>query len=151
MKNLSRKKAREKLEDLKKQTKELEDSLNSPASLFEEIEEVSDIYAELGLEEPTLADVDFLPKEMRERQLAFIHMQHIEKLFNGTWIPNWRDTREQKWYPYFRDTGSGVVFYISCYDSSYDFGSVAYFKDKATADFVGTKFLHLFKILAKAK
>lgn len=153
MKKLSntRKEAREKLENLKKEVESLEKVLNSPASLFTDIDNISDVYAELGEEEVSAADFDFLPKGTREEQLAFAHVKALERLFNGKWIPNWKDTNEQKWYPYFRDTGSGLVFGFSyyCYWGYCD--SVAYFKDKATSDFIGTKFLYLFKILAKAK
>lgn len=75
-------------------------------------------------------------------------IKDIEKYFNQGWKPNWKNTKEHKYYPYF-SSGSygGLVFYISsCFISDFS-GGVSFYKTKEISDFVGRTFIKEYKNL----
>jgi hypothetical protein len=118
--------AKKELIELKSRLLYLEKFIKEPEDLFNKVKNYDDVCKELN--------------EPRE-SCPYKKIKQIEKLFNGSWIKNWLDKNQQKWYPYFEFTGSDLVFYRSfCYHCSSD-GQVAYYKDKKTSDFVGKTFL----------
>lgn len=142
---MNRNKAKEELKKLKQKEVELLEIINSSQSLFDNVKEVKDVYDELNENEPTEADFDFLPKEIRKKLLAYTHFKNIERLFNGDWKPNWKNTSEYKYYPWFKNENSGLVFGSSYCDLWGFVGSVAYFKDEQTSNYVGKTFINLYK------
>ena len=107
----------------------------------------SQVCKELGEKEFTIKDFKDFPKYLQENQLAYIQIKQVEKYFNGTWIINWLDSNQYKYYPYFKNTSSGLVLYgCHCYDW-FSHGLVAYYRDEETAKHVGTHFKHIYQKL----
>ena len=74
----------------------------------------------------------------------------IARALNQGWKPNWNDSNEQKWYPYFSFGSGGFSFVFTSYDYTFTIasgGSRLYFKSKTLAEYVGRQFVEKYKIL----
>lgn len=140
--------ALKRLTSLEDEAKKLRKIIEEPQTLFEKINNYSDVCKELNIEELDEDNFSFLPKEQRKKQLAFHKIQNIIKLFNEDWKINWKDQNQYKYYPYFQIDGSGgLVFDCSHYHyHGFHFG-VGFYKDKETSDFCGKKFIKIYKNL----
>lgn len=115
-------------------------------NLFESIDNIDDVYKELGRNKPTLKDYSFLPKEKRERALNSQYIDDISELFNEGWIPNFDNRQQYKYYPYFIKESSGWRLDVVSFQSFSSFcGSGFYFKDRESATFCANKFLDIYK------
>lgn len=88
-------------------------------------------------------------EELKEKEetCPYKMIKQVEKLFNGEWKKDWNGTNRIKWYPWYEQTGSGLVFSHSCsYCVSFG-GQVAFYKDKQTCDYVGKHFISIYKQL----
>lgn len=119
--------------------------LYNKISLFDKVKNYSDVCSILNTRILTIEDFSFLPENERLRALNFHKVKNIEKLFNGKWILNWKDSKQQKWYPYFTIGNNGLGFGGSLCHRDYSYGSVGYFLDEKTSDFVGKTFLDIYK------
>lgn len=74
-------------------------------------------------------------------------MNHIRKVLNEEWEPNWSNSSELKFYPWFdMSSGSGLSYYD--FDNDYSsslVGSRLCFKSSALARYAGTQFIDLYK------
>lgn len=120
--------------------------LLSKISVEDRIKDYSDICDELAEKPLVIEDFAFLPEYQRKKALASAKLNQIAKLLNGKWQPNWTDTSENKWYPYFEFTGRGLVFHCS-YFHDLSFDGLVVFKDEQTATFVGKTFIQLYEDL----
>jgi len=104
----------------------------------------TDICLELGIEELTIDHFHFLPLEQRERMLAYHKICNISKVFNAGWIPNFTDSNEKKYFPYFiknKDGSWSVRSYTYCDADCSHLGFGLYFKE----DKLALKAANLFK------
>ena len=93
--------------------------------------------------------VEELKKELKEKEetCPYKMIKQIEKLFNGNWVKDWNNKNQSKWYPYYEQTGSGLVFsYSASYCTRFP-GQVAFYKDKKTSDHIGKYFIDVYKKL----
>lgn len=137
---MNKQEARKKLEKLQNEVKILQDIIDKPIDLFT-IKKYSEVCIELCIIEKTRCDFDSL-QEYRYHQI-----KNIEKLFNRDWVKDFMNMNQYKYYPYFRMTGSGLVFCSSYFDYCGCDGQVSYFKDKKTSDYIGNTFLDIYKDL----
>ncbi len=88
---------------------------------------------------------------IEEAANAFYQTEIIIHVLNEGWEPNWDNSNEYKWYPYFdmRTSGSAGGFsFAVCYyvlTSSY-VGARLVLKTEALAKYAGTQFLHIYKV-----
>jgi len=111
------------------------------------IKTYSEVCKKLGVEELTEKDFKQFGEDSK-KMLAFHKIKNIEKLFNGSWKPNWKNTSQYKWYPYFdinSSGGLGGVFFSSFFLSFR--GSTGVYKDEKTASFVGETFIKIYEDL----
>lgn len=140
--------ALKRLDALDKEAKELRKIIEEPQTLMERIKTYSDVCKELNIEELTESDFIFLPKEQRAKMLAYHQIQNIAKLFNKGWEPNWSNSNEYKYYPWFEYKKSGGwLFYDVSYYRSVSFGEPAFYKNRETSEFCGKTFLSIYKVL----
>ena len=72
----------------------------------------------------------------------------IAKALNEGWLPDWNNSNEYKYYPWFdmRSSGGGFSFYDYGYDYSFSgVGSRLCFKSAELAEYAGKHFLDLYK------
>lgn len=80
-------------------------------------------------------------------EAAYKKLKVIVKSINQGWIPDWIDTNQKKWFPYF-NLSSGFGFSGTDYDYAYahaSVGSLLCFESEAKAKHAGTRFLQLYK------
>jgi len=123
-------------------------SILNKISLFDRIQDYSDVCKELETKELTIQDFNFLPVKQRKKALAQHKIQNLELLFNGKWRIDWKDPNQYKWYPYFSVTGlGGLLFSFSSYRYvSFDAGA-GFYKDPKTSNFVGKTFIDIYQDL----
>lgn len=141
-KSYTRKTAKTKIATLEKEIEELKIIANQPANLFEIIENYTDVCEELGIEE--LTEKDFNSK----KEFRYHQIKNIEELFNCDWKVNINNINQQKFYPYYNIRNGRLVFDVSFCNYGYSFdGQIALYKDKATSDFIGKKFIYIYENL----
>lgn len=100
----------------------------------------------LGIK-PQLPPVSKLSKSQGAAVIAHYKLLIIAEALNEGWKPNWKDSGEYKWYPWFQmQSSSGFRFVdaLCCYSLS-RVGSRLCFKSEALAKYAGTKFKKLYK------
>lgn len=101
----------------------------------------------LKLNPKKLPVVSGIPKKHRDAIIAHFKLVIIAEALNEGWKPNWDDSNEYKYYPYFDmqpGFGFGYTYYGNWYASSY-VGSRLCFKTREIAEYAGRKFRKLYK------
>jgi hypothetical protein len=81
-------------------------------------------------------------------EIAYKKLKVIVAAINQGWTPDWRDSSQTKWFPWFRVLSSGSGFSVSHYDyvnASTCVGSRLCFETKEKAEFAATQFIDLYK------
>jgi len=85
---------------------------------------------------------------INDHTLAHQQLIIITKVLNEGWTPNWNDTNEPKYYPYFRVLSSGLGFddafcsFVYAYSTV---GSRLCFKNRELATYVGKQFVKIYE------
>lgn len=110
---------------------------------------------------PTNVDFSNVPDDLREHFEAHYQIVVITEALNEGWKPNWGDSNEAKYFPYFwhEDTNgeesvsSGFVFDYTyfCYSlAAAGYGLRLCFKTRALAKYAGEQFIEIWnKVLLK--
>jgi hypothetical protein len=111
---------------------------------FNEIKTFEDACSELGITQEDLLHIgnNDLPDEKAYKKLKIVIMA-----INQGWIPDWNDTDQRKWYPWF-NLSSGFGFSLSayCYDDAHTaVGSRLCFESEEKSDYAAKQFLDLYK------
>lgn len=80
-------------------------------------------------------------------EIAYKKLKIIVAAINQGWIPDWANTDQRKWYPWF-NLSSGFGFSCTYYDCVYsvaDVGSRLCFESEEKAGYAGNQFLELYK------
>lgn len=110
------------------------------------IKSLDDIYTYLDINRELVIPFKN-PSTKQERSInAMFDIQNISKVLNNSWTPNWEDTNEYKYYPYFKKQElSGWLVVIYCYVSyNAGLGFGCYFKTEKLALFAGKTFLETY-------
>lgn len=84
-----------------------------------------------------------------ESLTAYSMMFIIARALNEGWKPNWNNSNEYKYYPWF-DMSAGSGFSFTIYDFSFahsTVGSRLCFKSEELAQYAGTQFAELYKLM----
>ena len=77
--------------------------------------------------------------------LLYQKLTIISKVLNEGWTPDYNNSNEYKYYPYF-SVGSGFGFSYSLFVSSFTlFGSRLCFKSRELSDYAGRQFIEIYK------
>jgi len=99
----------------------------------------------LGIKEVTLKDFSFLPEYQRKQAVANSKIMSIVKHANEGWIPDFANSSEYKYLPYFQKNRSGwslggvVAYYYSSYFSVWLF-----YKSRELANQYINKFIDIY-------
>ena len=88
-----------------------------------------------------------LPKDLPDDVVAYMKLRIIVKAINGGKVMNFKDTNENKYYPWFNAAGSvsGFSYDGYSYDYGYSFvGAHLCFIDSARAKYAATQFLSIY-------
>ena len=109
---------------------------------FKTIKTFEDACEILGLTPGNIFNDKDLPDEV-----AYKKLKVIIKAINQRWSPDWENTNQNKWYPWFV-LSSGFGFSYSFYDydgASSGVGSRLCFESKEKAIYTATQFIDLYK------
>jgi len=130
---------------LRKESTEKSKKLLYKIPLDSRIKDYSDIIDELKIKELTINDFGFLPENQRIKLFASHKIQNIVDVINEGWVPNFNDSTERKYYPYFIKKNGVWDFYRSdCHDGGYSNGRVGLYQTEEKSNFVGKKFLDIY-------
>jgi len=77
---------------------------------------------------------------------AFYQLEIIARALNGNWKPDWNDSDQYKYYPWFGFRGGRFVFYVViCRCTSPTLGSRLCYKDEKTAEYAAETFIDLYE------
>jgi hypothetical protein len=81
-------------------------------------------------------------------EIAYRKIKVIARALNEGWKPNWNNSNEYKWYPWFYLNNPGFRFIDTYFDCTYTYttgGSRLCFKSQDLAKYAGEQFLNLYK------
>jgi hypothetical protein len=85
---------------------------------------------------------------LRPHEIARRKIEIITEALNEGWKPNWDNSTEGKYYPWFRMSSSGSGFAFDdflCDDAISDVGSRLVFKTRELAEYAGKQFVEIYK------
>lgn len=88
------------------------------------------------------------PKNKKQRSLnAFSKIQEITRALNQDWTPDFNNSNQAKYYPYFEKTNDGgwVFNFYVYYDRIASLGSGCFLKSSELATYAGKQFLDIYK------
>jgi len=142
---MDKKEALDKIKILEKELKNLKEIVEKPEDIFTAIT-YPEVCKRLGEKEITLKDFKQFDEDLSKKLLNTAIINQLVKYFNQGWKPNWKDTDEYKWYPYYTlNNKGGLVFYHSFVYHSRFCGSVGLFKTKEICDFIGKTFIDIYE------
>lgn len=139
----------------KKWMKDLYPDHDFNQKLIDRIETYADACQDLGINPLTISDFSYLPERDRESSYAYHQLTIIARVLNEGWEPDYSDSNQYKYYPYFvwNDSASGGSGFSFCdYYYGRDFskvGSRLVFKSSELAAFAGKKFLSIYNQFLK--
>lgn len=95
-----------------------------------------------------LHEVRNIPENATKDEIAYIDLKVVNRAINQRWTPNWEDTDQRKWFPWFKGLSSGFDFSGTVYRYDYTFTYVSSrlcFETEAKAKFAGKTFINLYE------
>lgn len=125
-------------------------TITKSGSITDRIKTYEDACAELGIKPLTIKNFAFISDEAeRKNQFAYHQVTTIVKALNEGWFPDWSNSNEYKYRPWFQNiSGSGLSFFVCDYViSSSNVGSRLHFKSKELCEYAAEKFKDIYKLL----
>lgn len=114
--------------------------------VIERIKNFDDVLQENGIDKAEFYD---LQKVLTPDEFAYKQIKLIAKTLNEGWLPDWKNGKSDKYYPWFvMGSPSGGGFSLDDYDCWYTgsaVGSRLCFKSSELAKYAGTTFLEIYK------
>ncbi len=115
------------------------------SNLCDIVKNIDDVYRLLGRYKPTESNYSFLPIYKIEKALNTQYITDITELFNKGWKPDFTNSSEYKYIPYFERKGSGWVLILVHISVAFSFdGSGFYYQKKEDAEFCAKLFLDIY-------
>jgi hypothetical protein len=96
-----------------------------------------------------IPDFSLFPAEEQEAMKAHAKLIIIAKAINGDWTPDWTNSNETKYYPWFEmgsPSGGGFSYHVCVnWDTRSVVGSRLCFENREKAEYVGKQFQGLYK------
>lgn len=77
--------------------------------------------------------------------IAYAKLTIIAKALNEGWVPDWKNSREEKWYQWFDLSKGFVLGNVGCRCQNSSVSSRLCFKNSALAKYAATQFTDLYK------
>lgn len=117
-----------------------------PKNILEVIKTFSDVLNHLGIDEE---EFDENKDELTQDEIAYRQIKLIVKALNEGWVPDWTNSSETKYCPWFRmgsSSGSEFSFYVyDCWLAGSVVGSRLCFKSRELAEYAGKQFAEIYK------
>lgn len=141
MQTINKTEALKRLAAIKDETKELERIINAPEKITDRVKTYEDACEVLGID-PDDDDFD----ELESDEIAYIKLKRIVRALNEGWKPNWDNSIQYKWYPWFYMQTSGFGLYVARYDrASTHVGSRLCFQSEELAIYAAKQFKDIYQ------
>ena len=110
--------------------------------IFNKIKTFEDACKESGITEDQVFSTTDTPDEK-----AYKKLKQIIKVINEGWVPDWNNSNQRKWYPWFY-LSSGFGFSYSFYSCDYtdsSVGSRLCFETEEKCDYVAKQFIEIYE------
>ena len=123
------------------------DQVDFNQKITDRIKTFQDACEALGINpESALPDDDFGLREDNKAVIAFAKLSIIRRALNEGWTPNWENSSEMKYYPWFKfHPGSGVAFHACGAGTTSLVGSRLCFKSRELAEYAGKQFEAIYR------
>ena len=114
--------------------------------IIEKIKTYEDALKETG--RPDVPDMSAFPEDMRKHFTALYKMVVIVEALNEGWKPDWNNTDERKYFPWFWISPSSFAFggsFYVCERADAGSGSRLALKSEELADYCGRQFVDIWK------
>jgi len=88
----------------------------TPVFDFRTIKSFEDACAKENIDPTALPDVSMIPEDMRKPIINAYKLLIIFKAINNGWRPDWSNSSQWKYYPWYGVLSSGFGFSVSYYD-----------------------------------
>lgn len=117
-------------------------------SIQDRIKSYEDACCELGIDSEYLPEVNYCEPEDQASIIAFYKLTIIARALNEGWKPNWKDSSEYKWFPWFKVNrdAAGVGCSYTYNTATYEYASVGSrlcCKSNELATYFGKQFKNL--------
>lgn len=121
---------------------ELEDEFGNEFWIIKSYKKIKTLEDALIANGSTLAEFDKKVKGWPHDTMCYEARKEIAKAIRGDWEPDWADTSDRKWFPYFvLSSGCGFSYSDYFYDYSHTFvGSRLCFPTEEQSDYFGKNF-----------
>lgn len=115
----------------------------TPKDVKERIKTIDDVLKDNNITQDKLDDMfEYAPEHLKHQCIAEL----LAKSLNEGWTPDWDDSGEYKYYPWFKMGSSGFRFHdYDCWHSYSNVGSRLCFKSHDLAEYAGKQFTQLYK------
>lgn len=116
--------------------------------ITDRVKTYEDAGKELGCDpNDELSDDEMMLNGFSPDELILRKIKVITKALNEGWKPDWNNNDQPKYYPYFKMSSGGFVFYDTYYDcsaASAGYASRLCFKSRELAEYAGKQFQKLY-------
>ena len=148
---MNRENAIKQLAVIEKEAAVLRKIIEDKGKITDRIKTMADVYAEAGVREEDIIPYPNPINAYQKGVNAFAKVSLIYQVLNEGWVPNWQDSSEYKYYPWFdMRSAAGSGFSVSDYDNDGTFtgvGSRLCFKTSDLAIYAGNQFEAEYKAL----
>lgn len=114
-------------------------------NIIDRIESWNDVLEYFSSEKIILPYTEPTTKQQKSTN-AFVKLQYIIKALNEGWIPDFTNSGQYKYYPWFERKSGGWAFDHSFYDCCYSFiGFGFHLKSRELSDYIGKQFIDVYK------
>lgn len=100
----------------------------------------SEVCKRLGEKELQLSDFGFTNNADTRKILSFVRIKQLERYFNQSWIPDWSNSSEDKYYLWYKVKNSSWVFGGVNYHNYCSGTAVGFYKTEKIAKHIQTYF-----------
>jgi hypothetical protein len=111
------------------------------------IKSFEDACAKLGLDPLVLPDVSMIDQSLQKSIIANYKLCIIYKVINNGWVPDFINSNQCKYYPWFKVLSSGLVYSNASYnyDSTFTYVGVHLYTDTSVkAEYIGKQFKDIY-------
>lgn len=123
------------------------DFVEEPIKITTRVQTYEDACSVTG--EPPVDEAKLKKAGLTDDEIAYRKIKTIAKALNEGWVPDWSNSNQKKWFPWFDLSSGGFVFDATyCANSCAAAGNASRLclKSDELATYAGKQFLHLYKI-----
>ncbi len=140
---MNKEEAKKKLAEIKKEAEKLQEIINAKDDITDNIKTFSDACIACGTTEKEFIKAT---KALCADTIAYEKLKIIIRALNEGWTPDWSNTDERKWYPYFNAASFGFAGTIcDGWGAITAAGSRLCLKSQELAEYAGTQFTDVYK------